>query len=157
MKLFLSCFSLFVSLSFLQAQNGQLSADLKSFVGQKITCGQLDQVLKGYTFDQFVELEKFNGKYYYLSVYSKKTTRLVLLHTDDEKKGCYIQDLVQLININSQTNVQMGSCRIGSKNDSKVIATEKNGKYLQAFRANLEKGTITKISSRNIDCMVEGI
>jgi hypothetical protein len=51
----------------------------------------------------------------------------------------------------------MGSCRIGSKKDSKVIATEKNGKYLQAFRANLEKGTITKISSRNIDCMVEGI
>jgi hypothetical protein len=139
------------------AQAGKYSGKYKQLLGKVFEYDKLDNTLKGFTYWQYSETDATNGYTQMVTIYKKETTYLLILHTKEAESNCAIQDVVELNNIAKNTNFQMGSCKKNNNVDPTIIAIEKKGKYLLAFKVHKDKNRFDKISPKGIDCMVEGI
>jgi hypothetical protein len=146
----------FVS-NFVFSQSGQLSGRYANLIGQDYQCQKLDNLLKGFSFEQFVELDAVKGYTQNVTVYRKGRSLLIFLHTEEDDL-CKIQDVIYIEKLVPQNaNVQLGSCQIRNKYDSSIIAIEKSNRYYTAFKVDKDKNKFLKIPTKGINCIVDGI
>lgn len=145
----------------LAAQTGQYAGSYKKWVKKEVETHKEAAFFNGYQLGASTTMMEDAEMDYYLHVYKKGTTRIVLLITKIKDALSYtIQDVIEIKNVRSIDNIQTGSCSIKGYYDSKIVVLEKNIKSkpvnVKAWRADVDKVHFTSISPKGINCMVEG-
>jgi hypothetical protein len=143
------------------AQSGLYAGSFKKWVKKEIETQHIEKVFKGFTLGMSMTVLEDAEIDYYIYVYQKETTYIVLLLTQiKDALSCTIQDVIEIKNVRSNDNIQTGSCSSKGKYDAKIVVLEKNfnGKQVntKAWMANLDKVHFTSISTKGINCIVEG-
>ena len=145
----------------LSAQAGIYAGSYKKWVKKEVEVHKEAVFFKGHqlganlTVLEDVELD------YFISVYEKGTTSIILLVTRKKDALNYIiQDVIEVKNVRSIDNIQTGSCSLKESYDARIVVLEKNikGKPVntKAWRVDLDKVRFYTISPRGINCLVEG-
>ncbi len=160
MKRILVALYLFIISYGLSAQSGLFAGNYKKWVKEEVEVQKEAAFFKGFQYSASMTVLEDAEMGYYLYVYEKGTTSIVLLITKIKDALSYtIQDVIEIKNVRIKDNIQTGTCSIKGKYDSKIVVLEKNSRgkqiNIKAWRADIDKVRFTAISPKGINCIVE--
>ena len=153
--------SLFLISYGLLAQSGLYAGNYKKWVKKEIEVQKEATFFNGHQLGATMTILEDVELDYFISVYEKGTTSIILLVTKKKDALNYIiQDVIEVKNVRSIDNIQTGSCSLQENYDAKIVVLEKNikGKPVntKAWRVDVDKVRFYTISPKGINCLVEG-
>jgi hypothetical protein len=142
------------------AQKGLFAGNQKKMIGQKYSCGKLDNLLKGWKYTGGFALTNNDGSGIdqTITTYQKATTILVLFTTNVENSpDCTIEDVLEITNVATHTNLQTATCTVNGESHVDLLALEKGGKILKAWRADRDRLHFAKAGTKGVNCAAEGL
>jgi hypothetical protein len=144
--------------------NGQssLAGAHASWIGKEIVRADEDLFFKGYKFSTSTILQTDEEIEYHLVSYRKGSTEIFLLITQvPDALSYFIRDVLEIKNMGKNDHVQTGSCKLNDDYNAKILMLEKNikGKIVKskAWYTDTDKLKFKSISTKGIDCLVDGI
>ena len=157
MNKFFATFLFSLQILILMGQVQITSSKYETLKGRSFSCDKLNQLYPDLEFEQYIEAINSDNKIINITSFRKKQSRIIFLHNTRNHIECKILDVIHLEKVGNTTNLQMGSCQLNSVYDSKIIAVERNNKYLLAYKINSKLLKFEKIKTAGINCMVDGI
>jgi hypothetical protein len=159
-KTALAIIYLFVINYGLSAQSGLYAGSYKKWVKKEVEVQKEAAFFKGFQHFSSMTILEDAEMDYYLYVYEKGTTSIILLITKIKDALSYtIQDIIEIKNVRLKDNIQTGTCSVNGTVDSKLVVLEKNSRGNQintkAWRADIDKLRFTATSPKGINCIVE--
>lgn len=146
------------------AQKGLFAGNMSAYIGKKYQLDKMDLALPGWKYFGGYFLSFENNAEFNIAIdfYKKGSTQIIILSkkSDNENDG-NIEDIIELKNVLKNQNIQSASCAVGKNDpDIEIIALDqtigKLTKIQKAWRANRDKLHFEAISTKGINCMVEG-
>jgi hypothetical protein len=148
-----------VSLS-AHSQLGAYAGNYKKWLKKEVEVQKEAAFFKGHQLGTFMLVLDDAEMEYFLYVYEKGTTSIILLVTKIKDALSYtIQDVIEVKNVLVKDNIQTGTCSTGGNYDAKIAVLEKNikGKPVntKAWRADIDRLHFKSISPKGINCIIE--
>jgi hypothetical protein len=144
------------------AQPGQFAGTSKKLLGNTFKESNPDKLFKTYRYEGGYLLDNSREEFeVWVSYYKKGSIRLVVMYAlDTVGNKNSVLDILELKLPDTLTNLQAGSCSISGEFSEEIIATERKGKILAAWRALRDKLRFQKMSKASmeaVNCTIEGI
>lgn len=143
------------------AQPGLYAGAAKKFIGASFTGNHPDALLQPYRNTGGCLLDNSRLEFeVWMSQYQKGNTHLIVMHTLDTAGGKNtVLDVLELKLPDAATVIQTASCSLSGVYSVEIIATERKGKILNAWRASRDKlrfRKMDKAGAARVNCAVEG-
>jgi hypothetical protein len=150
-----------LSAAIASAQPGQYAGGFKKTVGKPFAGARPDRLFQQYQYTGGFLLDDSRQEFeVWITLYRKGNTQLAVMSTlDTVNQSNKVLDILEVKLADRHTNLQSGSCSIGSVYSIEIIAAERKGKILNAWRAVRDKlrfQKMPKASLTSINCTVQG-
>jgi hypothetical protein len=144
------------------AQPGTYASTTRKIIGRPFKQNNPDKLFNTYQYIGGYLLDNSTQEFeVWVRQYKKGHTNLIVLYLlDTVRHKNSVLDILELKIPDAVTNIQAGSCNLGGEFSIEIIAIERNGKILNAWRALRDKLRFHKMSKSSlatINCTVEGI
>jgi hypothetical protein len=159
MKQLIFSIALLVITISVNAQLGTQAGNYKKWVKKEVEVQKEAAFFKGHQLSTFMLVLDDTEMEYFLYVYEKGTTSILLLVTKIKDALSYtIQDVIEVKNVLVKDNIQSGTCSIANNYDAKIVVLEKNikGKPVntKAWRIDADRLHFKSISPKGINCVI---
>lgn len=132
------------------------------WIEKEIIRSEEDLFFKGYKYTTSTIMQVDEEMEYHLVSYKKGGTEIFLLITQvPDAMSYFIRDVLEIKNLGKNDHIQTGSCKWNNNYNAKVLMLEKyiKGKTVKskAWYADTDKLKFKSISTKNIDCIVDGL
>ena len=161
MKLYPALILLLISGISASAQLGLHAGSYKKWLKKEVEIDKEASFFNGHKLGASMTIKEDAEIDYFLYVYEKGNTSIVLLVTKIKDAMSYIiQDIIEIKNLRSIDNIQTGSCSINNEYDARIVVLEKNTKgkpvNTKAWRVDIDRLHFKSITARGINCLIEG-